>query len=148
MYNLSECSENYGKTSAALCQYYRSKPNDNITNSESIKFNSTIVDNTNNAGIANVKAAVSLKYLSNFWRTLEMLLIKSEVTLDLDCSENCVICEDRATAFAMTSARDFVPVVTLSTQDNAKLLQQLKSGCKGTINWNRSQSKPSKQALN
>ena len=73
-----------------------------------------------------------------------MPLIICEVTLDLNWSENCVICEaDRVTTFAMTSVKLYVPVVTLSTQDNAKLLQQLKSRFKRTINWNKYQSKAS-----
>ena len=73
-----------------------------------------------------------------------MPLINIEVTHDLDWSENCAICEAaRATKFAMTSAKLCVPVVTLSTQDNAKFLQQLKSGFKRTINWNNYQSKKS-----
>ena len=51
---------------------------------------------------------------SIFWRTLEMLLLNCEVTLDLNWSENCAICEeDRATTFAMTNAKLYVPVVTL-----------------------------------
>ena len=73
-----------------------------------------------------------------------MPLIICEVTLDLNWSENCVICEaDRVTTFPMTSVKLYIPVVTLSTQDNAKLLQQLKSRFKRTINWNKYQSKAS-----
>ena len=73
-----------------------------------------------------------------------MPLIICEVTLDLNWSENCVICEaGRVTTFPMTSVKPYVPVVTLSTQDNAKLLQQLKSRFKRTINWNKYQSKAS-----
>ena len=78
-----------------------------------------------------------------------MLLLNCEVTLDLNWSENCVICEeDRATTFAITNAKLYVPVVTLWTQDNAKLLQQLKSGFKRTINWNKYQSKTSSETQN
>ena len=92
--------------------------------------------------MANVKIFVPLKCLSNFWRALEIPLINCEVTLELKWLENCFICEaDRTTTFAMTSAKRFVPVVTLSHQDNAGLLQQLKSGFKRTINWNKYQSK-------
>ena len=59
---------------------------------------------------------MQLKYLSKFWRNLEMPFINYKVTLDLNCSGNCVICEkDRATAFAMTSGKLYVPVVPLST---------------------------------
>ena len=78
-----------------------------------------------------------------------MLLIYCEVTLDPNWSKNCVICgADRETTFAMTSAKLDVPVVNLSTQDNAKLLQQLKSGFKRTMNWNKYQSKKSREAQN
>ena len=65
----------------------------NITDSKSSKFKSSITANPNNAGIPNLKIIAPLKYSSNFWRTLEMPLINFEVTLDLNWSENCVICE-------------------------------------------------------
>ena len=50
--------------------------------------------------------------------------------------------------FKITNAKLYVPVITLSTHDNAKLLQQLKSGFKRTLNWNRYQSEPKKYAQN
>ena len=50
--------------------------------------------------------------------------------------------------FKITDAKLFVLVVTLSTQDNAKLLQQLKSGFRKTINWNKYQSEPKAYAQN
>ena len=79
-----------------------------------------------------------LKYLSNFWRTFEMLLIKCEINLILTWSEKCVLSNDtKATTFAITDTKFYVLVVTPSTQDNAKLLQQLKSGFKRKINWNK-----------
>ena len=78
---------------------------------------------------------VALKYLSNFWRTLEMPLINCEINLDLNWSKNCVIeANNVSTTFSITDTRIYVPVVTLSTQDNAKLLEELKSGFKRTIN--------------
>ena len=87
-----------------------------------------------------LKIVVPWKYLSNFWRTLEVLLINCEVTLDLNCSENCVICKtNRVTIFAMTSAKLYVLAVTLSTQDHAKLLQQLKRRFKRAVNCNKYQ---------
>ena len=68
------------------------------------------------------------KYLSNFWRTLKMLLINCEVNLILTWSSTCVITNSTgAGRFAITDTRLYVPVVTLSTQENTKLLQQLKS---------------------
>ena len=132
MYNSLEYSENYAKISASLWQYCRDEPDGKIADSISFKFKSSITDNTNNAGIANVNIVVPLKYLSNFWRTLEMPLINCEVTLHLNWSENYVIYEqNRATTFSMTSAKLYVSVVA---QDSAKLLQQLKSGFERTIN--------------
>ena len=92
---------------------------------------------------------VPLKYFSNFWRTLEMPLINCEVNLILTWSEDCVITNSRDKGkFEITDAKLYVPAVTLSTQDNAKLLQQLKSGFKRTINWNRYQSEPKTYAQN
>ena len=72
---------------------------------------------------------VPLKYLSNFWRTLEMPLINYEVNLILTWSSTCVlvatnIANQNAT-FAITDTKLYVPVVTLSTQENTKFLQQL-----------------------
>ena len=81
MYSLIEYSENYSKKSGSLYQFCRDKPNDNITDSQSFKFKSKFLDNTNNAGIINAKTAALLKYLSNFWRTLEMPLINCEIIL-------------------------------------------------------------------
>ena len=86
---------------------------------------------------------VPLKHLSNFWRTLEMLLINCEVNLILTWSKDCVITNSTGEGkFKITDAKLYVPVITLSTQDNAKLLQQLESVFKRTINWNRYQSEP------
>ena len=91
-----------------------------------------------------------LKYLSNFWRTLEMSLINFEVNLIfLTWSSTCVITNSTgAGTFAITDTRLYVPVVTLSTQENTKLLQQLKSGFKRVINWNKYLSKPELLAQN
>ena len=70
-----------------------------------------------------------------------MPLINCEVNLILNWSEDFVITNSAGVAkFAITDTKLYVPVVTLSTQDNAKLLQQLKSGFRGTINWNKHQS--------
>ena len=81
---------------------------------------------------------VPLKCLSNFWRTVEMPLINCEISLDLNCSKKCVVVAtavaDQSATFSETDTKLYTPVVTLSTQDNSKLLQQLKSGFKRTIN--------------
>ena len=86
---------------------------------------------------------VPLKYLNNFWRTLEIPLINCEVGLTLTWSPNCVNTNSTGEGkFKITDTNLYVPVVTLSTQDNAKLLEQLKSGFKRVINWNKYLSRP------
>ena len=86
---------------------------------------------------------VPLKYLSNFWKILEMPLINCEVNLILTWSSTCVITDSNgAGTFKISATRLYVPVVTLSIQENAKFFQQLKSGFKRVINWNKYLSKP------
>ena len=86
---------------------------------------------------------VPLKYLINFWRTLKIPLINCEVSLTLTWSPNCVITNSTGEGkFKITDTNLYVPVVTLSTQDNAKFLKQLKSGFKRVINWNKYLSRP------
>ena len=78
-----------------------------------------------------------------------MPLINSEVNLILTCSSTCVITNsDGAGTFAITDAKLYVPVVTLSTQENTKFIQQLKSGFKRVINWNKYLSEPESLAQN
>ena len=144
MYNLIEYSDNYAKTSGSLWQYFRDEPNDNVEDSESLKSKIKIPGETpNNNNVKDVEIMVLLKYLSNFWRTLEMPLISCEVNLILTWSSTCVITDSNgAGTFAITDTKLCVPVVALSTQENTKLLQQLKSGFKRVINWNKYLSKP------
>ena len=136
MQNLIEFSDNYAKTSKSLWQYYRDKSNNDITNSESFKLKARITgralvdDSTKDA-----ETAVSFKYLSSFWRTLEMSLINCEINLVLTWSESSVITNSIGVElFTIINIKLYVPVVTLSTQDNTKLLQQSKSRFKRTIN--------------
>ena len=145
-----ECSDNYSKTSGILWQYYKDDPNDNIVQCESFKSKIKITGKTPaGSNTKNVEIIVPLKYLSNFWRTLEMPLINCEVNLNLIWSKDCVITNSTgAGKFKITETKLYVPVVTLSTQDNAKLLQQLKSGFKRTINWNKYESSPKTYAQN
>ena len=95
---------------------------------------------------------VPLKYLSNFWRTLEMLLINCEIELILTWSADCVIISTNVPyqipTFTIAQKNLYVPVVTLSTQGNAKFLPQLKSGFKRIISWNKYLSKPELLAQN
>ena len=142
MYNLIEYSDNYSKTSGSLWQYYKDDPNDNITQSESFKSKIKITGKTPAAGnTKDVEIIVPLKYLSNFWRTLEMPLINCDVNLILTRSKGCVISSATGeTKFEIIETNLYVLVLTLSTQDNATLLQQLKSSFKRTINWNKYES--------
>ena len=100
-----------------------------------------ITGQTDNDGIINVEIMIPLKCLSNFWRTVEMPLINCEVELILAWSVDCVVIHtdvaNHVPTFTITETSLYVPVVTLSIQDNAKLLSQLKSGFKRTISWNR-----------
>ena len=130
MYNLIEYSENYSKTSGSLWWYYKDEPNDNLTDSELFKSKIKITGNTSADGnTEDVEIIVPLKYLSNFWKTLEMPLINCEVNLIITWLSTCVIADSSgAWRFEITDTKLYVPVVTLSTQVNSKLLQQLKSG--------------------
>ena len=70
-----------------------------------------------------------------------MLLINSEISLQLKWSKDCILVASTAAnqnpEFKITDTKLYVPVVTLSTQDNIKLLKQLESGFKTAINWNK-----------
>ena len=98
MYNLTEYSDNFSKTSGSLWQYYRNEPylhkNDAIADfpadnncSASFKFKTKIAGWTGNEGTKNVR--VSLKYLSNFLGTLETPLINCEINVILTWSATC-----------------------------------------------------------
>ena len=83
---------------------------------------------------------VPLKYLSNFQRALEMPLINCEINFILTWSDRCFVMNNpianQEPTFEITDTKLYVPVVTLSTQDNAKLIEQLKSDFKRTIKMN------------
>ena len=78
-----------------------------------------------------------------------MPLINGEVNLILTWSKDCVITNFQDEGkFAITETKLYVPVVTLSTQDNAKLLEQLKPRFMRTISWNKYESNIKKFAKN
>ena len=108
-----------------------------------------------------------LKYSSTFWRTLDIPLINYEVSLTLTWNENCVITSKAAreadpgadlagaginnptnAVFKITDCKLYVPVVTLSAENDNKLLAQLKTGFKRTIKWNKYRSEMSNQTKN
>ena len=132
MYNLIEYSDNYAKTTGSLWQYCKDIPalnaNDEITEftvgyvTESFNFEVKITGRTGDDGTKDVEIMVPLKYLSYFWRTLEMPLINCEVNLILTWSSTCILIAtnipNQAATFAITDTKLYVPVVTLSTQEN------------------------------
>ena len=138
MYNLLEYSDNYEDTTGSLYQFKRDEPpinNANVdANTTSLKYKA--IDGTNN-----VKLVVPLKYISNFFRSLEMPLINCKVDLKLTWTKNCVISSANAAAntlvsFKITDTKLYVPIVTLSTKDNSNLRKQLNDGFKRTVYWN------------
>ena len=138
MYNLIEYSNAYSKTSGSLWQYYRDEQalnangeiidfSANNNNSASFKFKQQLTGRKGNGGTKDVEIMVPLKYLSNFYRTLEMPLINCEISLQLKWSENCILVAGTAAnenpRFQINYTKFYVPIVTLSTQGNIKLLK-------------------------
>ena len=122
-----EYSDNNVKTSGRLWQYYRDEPDDNLADSKSFKSKMEITEKTpNNGNEKDIEIMVPLNYLSNFWRTREIPLINCQVGLTLTWSPNCVITNSTGERkFKIANTNLYVSVVTLSTKDNEKLLQQL-----------------------
>ena len=121
MDNLIQYSDTYSKTPGSLWQYYKDERNNSIKDSESFKYKIKITGKTPDDGITkDVEIIVPLEYLSNFWRTPEMPLFNCEVNLILTLSSTCVITNSTgAGRFAIAHTKLYVPVATLSTQDNA-----------------------------
>ena len=148
MYNLIEYSDNYSDTSGSLWHFNRDEqPKENneelsdlsADNSSSFKYKSNLIGIIPNGGRKNgVKIAVPLKYLSNFWRSSEIALINCKIELSLTWNQNCILSTvaDNST-FAITDAKLYVPVVSLSIEDNAKLSKLLSEGVKRTVYWNK-----------
>ena len=143
MYNLIEYSDNYSDTSGSLWQFKRDEIEGNVdltvdanhipNNSSSFKYKSSFITNRNG-----VKIAVPLKYLSNFWRSLEMPLTNCKAELSLKWYENCILpSAGTAATFAITNAKLYVLVVTLKTEDNAKLSKLLNEGFQRSVYWNK-----------
>ena len=114
-----------------------------------------------------VKVVVPLKHLSNFWRHLDIPLINCEVEIILTWFKNCVLIDKlireanydadpnvyetdnpKNATFKITDVKLFVPVVTLSKENDIQLLEQLKTGFKRTIKWNKCRSQMSIQPQN
>ena len=175
MYNLLEYSKNYRKTAGGLWNYYRDEPSNPLSsNSGSFKYKTSITGNTYNVGVVEegydatkvgknkIEVIIPLIiHLSNFWRSLNVPVINCEVELILTWSRNCVLANMTANAvanptrigpiqltFEITDTKLYVPVVTLSKENDTKLLEQLKSGFKITIKWNKYRSQMTIQSNN
>ena len=136
-----------------MWNYYTDEPSNPLSsNSESFKYKTSIVGKTpeDNDSLTNAKVVIPLKHLSNFWRSLNIPLINCEVELILTWSKNCVLADMTVDAdadpaivapsgatFKLKETKLYVPVVTLSKQNDTKLLEQLKSGFKRTRKWNK-----------
>ena len=178
MYNLLEYSKSYRKTTGSLWNYYRDEPNSGVNNgitysimgSKSFDYKGNFIEGgvaQNNLTKNDVKIVVPLKYLSNFWRNLNIPLINCEVELILTWFKNCVLIDkltrdanygadpivhkidnpENAT-FQITDTKLYVPVATLAKENDTKLLEQLKSGFERTIKWNKYRSQMTIQPQN
>ena len=172
-YNLLEYSKSYRKTTGSLWNYYSDEPNSvvdgvinySIVDSKSFEYKANFIksgetqdDLTKNS----VKIVVS-KQLSNFWKSLNIPLINCEKELILTLFTDCVLISKAAreanygpnkidnqenAIFQITDAKLYVPVVTLLRGNGKKLLEQLKSGFKRTVKWNKYRSQTTIQPQN
>ena len=156
MYNLIEYSDNYQDSLATLYQYKRDEPPEadavadlTANNSDSLKYKIKLLGNvTEVAGDAaavrrlNVKAVVPLKYLSNFFRSLEMPLINCKIKLNLTWKKECVLSTgDGEAVFIINDTKLYVPVVTLSKEDNKDFTEQQNKRFQRYIYWNEYKTK-------
>ena len=116
MYNLLEYSDNYEESSGSLYQFKRDEPpeiiaNDvNTANSESFEYKSKLLDQVNEDG---AKIVVPLRYLGNFFRSLEMPLINCKIHLELSWTKDCIMSNNgTAASFQITDTKLYVPIVT------------------------------------
>ena len=151
MYNLKEYSDNYQDSSATLYQYKRDELPDDIEdnlgqdNSTSFNYKTKLLGNpvvANNIARRNVKVVVLLKYLNNFLRLLEMPLISCKIKLNLTWKNECVLSNQTGKAvFIINDTKLYVPVVTLSKEDNKDFIEQQNKGFQRSIYWNQYKTK-------
>ena len=152
MYNLIKYSDNYQDSSSTLYQYKRDEPPEanaiadlTADNSSSFKYKISLLGNpvvANNIARRSVKVVVPLKYLSNFFRSLEMPLINCKIKLNLTWKKECVLSTDDGNAvFIINDTKMYVPVVTLSKEDNKYFIEQQNKGFQRSIYWNEYKTK-------
>ena len=105
-------------------------------------YKSQLIKGTHDNNVNNVKLVVPLKYVSNFFRSLEMPLVNCKIDLELTWHKDCIISSANAAtgqvvSFMITDTKLYVPIVTLSTKDNTNLTQKLNEGFKRTIYSNQ-----------
>ena len=154
MCNLIEYSDNYEESAGSLYQFKRDEittgNDDNAdiiaNNSKPFNYRAKIVGIVNGSE-HEAKLVVPLKYLSNFFRSLEMPLINCKINLELNWSQNCVLATHAGAAgadgiarditFTITETRLYVPIVTLSNKDTSHLSKLLSEGFKRSVFWNK-----------
>ena len=156
MYNLVEYSDNYQDSSATLYQYKRDEPpEDDVVadltadSSSSFEYKIKLLGNVtrvvgNAAGVRrlNVKIVVPLKYLGNFFRSLDMPLINCKIKLNSRWKKECVLSTgDGEAVFIIKDTKLYVPVVTLSKEDNQDFIEQQNKGFQRSIYWNEYKTK-------
>ena len=158
MYNLMEYSDNYQDSSATLYQYKRDEPPENnaaanltADNSSSFKYKVKLLGNipelaadadAARVGRLNVKIVVPLKYLINFFRSSEIPLINRKIKLNLTWKKECVLSTAVDDAvFIINDTKLYVPVVTLSKEDNKDFTEQQNKGFQRSIYWNEYKTK-------
>ena len=148
-----------------------------VVNSNAFKYKNKITGNTYDVlntgddyvavkeGTQEIELALPLKYLGNFWRALNMPLISCEISLELKRNKNCIITslEERevddgspvvrddsptGATLAINDCKLYIPVVTLSKDDEIKQLTNLKSGFTREIEWNKYRSQMSTEEEN
>ena len=156
MYILIEYSDSYSDTSASLWQFKSDEvPVDNadlsINNFQLFKYKAALLGktadaiNNTNSSVKEAKIVVPLKYLSNFWRSLEMPLINGKVCLKLNWIEDCILSSAGDTAkFTVTDTKLHVSIVTLSTKNSTNLAKQLNHEFNRSVYWNSYETKPAK----
>ena len=188
VYNLLEYSDNYSMTSGSLWNFYKDDVNDNAnennaannrinnnktTTSKFFEYKTKIIGRKpadNNT--LDTEVVVPLKYLSNFWRFLNLSLINCEIKLDLSLSKDCIVSEIALThriatdadanppfqlrtaiqttgaTFQINNAILSAPVVTMSINDNIKFLEYIKQSFKRTISWKKYRSEITTRSKN
>ena len=140
MYNLIEYSDNYPDSSATLYEPQEDDAVADLTADNSSLLGNPVV--ANNIARINIKVVVPLKYLSNFFRSLEMPLINCKINLNLTWKKECVLSTDDGNAvFIINDTKMYVPVVTLSNEDNKDFIEQQNKGFQRSIYWSEYKTK-------